>query len=224
MREVELSQWSEPGYKLWRSPHSQHVKGTPHFFVWGLTDAEVVQSMIKNDKSQAVEHLRSGQHQWMVTRLACMHLRWRDKRGRVLILPMTLWRWVSEWGVISRFSCWYHTWPDEPCLDIQQSIKWARANSILWDKNRDRKHTCAALLLLQDVGAQSSTCVTTIIVELIQALSFRVVLEIWWLESWRAYHELSLYQCINILMALESLARNLAKASYIYATMSSMFI
>ncbi len=144
--------------------------------------------------------------------------------GRVLILPMTLWRWVSEQGVISRFLCWYRTWPDEPHLDIQQSIKWARANSILQDKNRDRKHTCAALLLLQDVGAQSSICATAIIIELIQALSFRVVLEIWWLESWRACHELSLYQHVNILMVLESLARNLAKASYIYATTSSMFI
>jgi len=63
MREVELSQRSEPGYKLQSSPHSQHVEGTPHFFVRGLTDAEVVQSMIKNDESQVVEHLGSGRHQ-----------------------------------------------------------------------------------------------------------------------------------------------------------------
>ncbi len=63
MREVELSQQSKPGYKLQSSPHSQHVEGMPHFFVQGLTDAIVIQSMIKNDESQAVEHLRSGRHQ-----------------------------------------------------------------------------------------------------------------------------------------------------------------
>jgi hypothetical protein len=64
MREVELSQRNEPGYKLRSSPHSpQHVEGTPHFFVRELTDAEVVRSMIKNDESPAVEHLGSSRHQ-----------------------------------------------------------------------------------------------------------------------------------------------------------------
>jgi hypothetical protein len=42
-------------------------------------------------------------------------------------------------------------------------------------RDNNKKLTCAALLLLQDVGTQSSPGASAVIIELIQASSFRVV-------------------------------------------------
>ena len=47
------------------------------------------------------------------------------------------------------------------------------SNKFFPRQSRDERHTCAALLLLQDVGAQSPTSASVIIVKL--GRSFRVV-------------------------------------------------